>query len=235
MATGEQKFNLIIFDLDGTLVDTEDLHVTSLIVAARERGCELSRETGNVYIIGKPWDRSYQEIQRDHPDLFHSSKALQDACGPHFDQMIASGNVAIPESVTLLEDLARETPVCIVSGSSRAEVAHFVDFLKISKMIAFYLGNDDYPQGKPDPGCFLEAARMADVKPHECLVFEDACAGVVAAKRADMTCVALARERNTQDVSQADLILNTLSDFTFQRLASAAHSTGPVTNPRAET
>ena len=216
MAPGEQKFNLIIFDLDGTLVDTEDLHVGSLIIAARERGCELSLETGNEYIIGKPWDRSYQEIQRDHPDLFHSSKDLQEACGPHFDQMIASGNVAIPESVTLLEELARELPVCIVSGSSRAEVAYFVDFLKISKRVAFYLGNDDYHEGKPDPGCFLEAARLAGVDPHECLVFEDSFAGVAAAKRADMTCVALKREPNTQDVSQADLILTNLADFTFQ-------------------
>ena len=218
MAPGEQKFKLIIFDLDGTLVDTEDLHVTSLIVAARERGCDLSLEIGNDYIIGKPWDRSYQEIQRDFPDLFPSSKALQEACGPHFDQMIASGNVAIPESVTLLEELAKEMPVCIVSGSSRAEVAHFVEFLQISKTLAFYLGNDDYHLGKPEPGCFLEAARIAGVEPQECLVFEDSCAGVAAAKRADMTCVALMRDPNTQDVSQADLTLNNLADFTFQLL-----------------
>jgi len=218
MAPGEQRFSLVIFDLDGTLVDTEDLHVESLIVAARERGCDLSLEKGNDYIIGKAWDRSYQEIQRDYPDLFQSSKEMQEACGPHFDQMIESENFAIPESVHLLEALSKEMPVCIVSGSSRAEVAHFVDFLKISKRVAFYLGNDDYHEGKPEPSCFLEAARIAGVKPHECLVFEDSCAGVAAAKRADMTCVALMREPNSQDVSQADIILNSLADFTFQLL-----------------
>ena len=218
MAPEEQKFKLIIFDLDGTLVDTEDLHVASLISAARERGCDLSRDTGNDYIIGKAWDRSYREIQRDHPDLFHSSQALQEACGPHFDELVASGNVAIPESVTLLEELGAEMPVCIVSGSSRAEVAHFVEFLQISKTLAFYLGNDDYHLGKPDPGCFLEAARIVGVKPQECLVFEDSFAGVAAAKHAEMTCVALAREPNAQDVSQADLTLTSLADFSFQRL-----------------
>jgi HAD superfamily hydrolase (TIGR01509 family) len=67
--------------------------------------------------------------------------------------------------------------------------------------------------GKPDPGIFLHAAEKLKVKPEECLVFEDAENGVVAAKRAGMHCIAVLDKRwSFGDFSQADLIVDSLED-----------------------
>ena len=60
--------------------------------------------------------------------------------------------------MSLLKELAQDNPVCIVSGSSRQHIAHFIDKLEIKNEVNFYLGNEDYKIGKPHPECYLKAA-----------------------------------------------------------------------------
>jgi len=205
--------------MDGTLVDTENLYAKSLVMAADQRGLKLGPKTAENFIIGKSWDSTFTDMKKQSKDLFNSSLDLQQACTKYFDQMIKSHNIAIDTSVALLKDLAQQKPVCIVSGSSRAHIAHFTNYLDIDSKLSFYLGNEDYPDGKPNPGCFLKAAKKAGVEPHECLVFEDSTAGVTAAKKAGMACIGLKRHNTTQDISLADITLNDLADFSFQQLA----------------
>ena len=88
----------------------------------------------------------------------------------------------------------------------------------VEDVVRLFLGTEDYAEGKPDPACFLLAARMLAVPPESCLVFEDSAAGVIAAKAATMTCVALQRPgRPAQDVSLADEVLSDLADFRLEK------------------
>ena len=84
----------------------------------------------------------------------------------------------------------------------------------VGPLLSFSIAAEDYTRGKPDPECFLLAARRLAVPPAQCMVFEDSAAGVRAAKAAGMACVALVREgRPRQDVSAADLVVRDLTDF----------------------
>jgi len=104
--------------------------------------------------------------------------------------------------------------VAIVSGSTRRQVAAAIELMAIEDHLQFYLGSEDYPYGKPDPSCFLLAARRLGVAPDRCLVFEDSTAGVRAAKAAGMRCIALYRPgHHAQNLTGADEVLTDLADF----------------------
>ena len=82
------------------------------------------------------------------------------------------------------------------------------------------VSGSDLP-GKPEPTVFFKAARLIDVAPERCVVVEDAVAGVEAAKRAGMKCVAVTTTNSASALGEADIIveeLNLLSPDTFQRL-----------------
>ena len=206
--------------MDGTLVDTEGLYVQSLIIACKERDFELDEEAASLMIYGKAWSSIYADIELFQPGLFHSESDVQSACCMHFDHLLKDSNPAIKPSVDLLKCLAQENQVCIVSGSSREHIAHFVDLLGISEDVDFYLGSEDYENGKPDPECFLKAAAKVGAAPEECLIFEDSHAGVTAAKNAGIYCVGYKCEANPQDISHTDLLLSCLSQFSFAQVTS---------------
>ncbi|MCH2207401.1 MAG: HAD family phosphatase [Lentisphaerales bacterium] len=216
----KHNFKLFIFDMDGTLVDTEGLYVQSLIAACLDRDFELEQEAANMMIYGKAWSSIYADMELLNPGLFKSEDDVKLSSSVHFDNLLKDRDPAIKPSVKLLKELATENKVCIVSGSSREHIAHFIDLLDIADDVDFYIGSEDYSQGKPDPQCFLQAAAKVGVHPEECLVFEDSNAGVTAAKNAGMYCVGFKCKENPQDISHTDLLLSCLSQFSFARITS---------------
>ena len=102
--------------------------------------------------------------------------------------------------------------VGIVSGSPRVDIESAIVNLKIGDEVSFFVCSEEYAHGKPDPTCYLMAAERAGVAPADCVVFEDSAAGVIAAKRAGMHCVALRLPGHpAQDISGADEIFSDLS------------------------
>jgi HAD superfamily hydrolase (TIGR01509 family) len=204
-----------IFDLDGTLVDTEILWVEAIGTFLRDHGVDVSDEWVVGVVFGKAWRDVYATICREVPQVAHMPLAeMQDAIDPYFYRLRDRSDVRIPGSVELLKRLAAETPVCIVSGSPRRDLEHAVEQLGIRDLLAFSLASEDYARGKPDPSCYLLAAEKFGVPPPDCVAFEDSAAGLRAAKTAGMRCVVLRRDNAPpQDLSEADLILSDLADF----------------------
>jgi sugar-phosphatase len=101
--------------------------------------------------------------------------------------------------------------------------------LNTSEIVRFVLGAEDYAPGKPDPSGFLLGAQRLGISPSNCLVFEDSLAGVLAAKRAGMWCVALNRPNaHPQNLSEADWILSDLADFSVQAFAQHVSSSSTL-------
>ena len=108
-------------------------------------------------------------------------------------------------AVILVEDLLRIEPL-----AGRAEgVEHLV--LGLGDRFDVVIAGDRVARGKPAPDLFLAAARALDATPDICLVLEDSAAGVAAAKRAGMTCVAVPDLRVSRpDLSEADFVVDSL-------------------------
>ena len=84
-------------------------------------------------------------------------------------------------------------PFAIVSGSPRASVIKTLNSLGLADKFDEIVGAEDYRQGKPNPEPFLMAARLLNVPPSQCLVFEDSDAGIASAKAAGMASVKVPR------------------------------------------
>ncbi len=205
-----------IFDLDGTLIDSEILWVEAVELLLHGEGVDITHEEGLDLVYGKAWPDVFDGAARRFPDVAISYDGMTSCIHAHFERLRGTRDIRIASSVALLRKLAADYPVCIVSGSGQKDVAAGVALMDVESCLAFYLAMEHYETGKPDPTCFLMAAERLALPPERCLVFEDSTVGVQAAKTAGMHCVALAREdRPAQDVSEADLVLPDLADFSL--------------------
>lgn len=205
-----------IFDLDGTLLDSEVLWCKALHQLIAARGLPVTGSYATELVFGRCWTDILARLRRDYPSITEEARALEQESQRYYDDLHATLDIRIHSSIALLKRLAEHHPVAIVSGSTRRQIAEAIELMEIREELQFYLGNEDVPRGKPDPAGFLQAARQLGVDPESCLVFEDSSAGVRAAKSAGMRCVALRRNgQPPADLSAADEILSDLADFKF--------------------
>ena len=203
-----------IFDLDGTLIDSEVLWVEAIQTYLREQVGAFSEAQAQALVYGRSWRDIYRDIVRQFPQFTLSVTDMERAIAPHYQRLTASRDIRIETSIALLKRLAATHPVSIVSGSSTKTVGEAVAMMGIGAHLTFFLGADDYAPGKPDPACYRLAAQRLALAPAQCLVFEDSNAGVRAAKSAGMACIALVRPgRPSQDLSMADRIVGDLAEF----------------------
>ena len=211
-----------LFDLDGTLVDTEVIWVEALETFLNDRGHAFSHEQAQELVYGRSWQDIYKDLIREYADLRMNITRMEAEIEPYYRRLTAQRDVRIPSSIELLKTLAQEAHTCIVSGSSRQTIARAIDEMGVGDCVEFFLGAEDYSPGKPDPACYRLAAERLALEPEQCLVFEDSSAGVLSAKAAGMFCVALRRTGAPgQDVSMADQVVSDLHDFDPRTFASA--------------
>ena len=100
----------------------------------------------------------------------------------------------------------------IASSAPPKNIEVLVQELQIGKYFDAIVSGYDIP-GKPDPAVFLKAAQQVEVLPENCVVIEDAVAGVEGAKNAGMKCIAVTTTNVAEALSKADLIFDSLVDF----------------------
>ncbi|MDQ1258056.1 MAG: hypothetical protein QG656_2665 [Candidatus Hydrogenedentes bacterium] len=203
-----------LFDMDGTLLDTEVLWVEATRDYLRDNGCSVTPDEALTMVYGIDWADICEDILRRFPHLDLTPRAIADAVTPYFALLRDTRDVRIADSIGLFKRLSRDYPVAIVSGSDRRSVAHGIELMDIAPHVRFFLAAEDYAPGKPHPACYRMAAERLALPPERCLAFEDSAAGIRAAKGAGLHCVALARkDRPRQNVGEADLALESLADF----------------------
>lgn len=204
----------VLFDMDGTLIDTETLYIQATRQALADLDCHLTVEETVTMIYGQSWRDVYEQVKARFKDNCPPYDAMLAGIQHYFTQMSAETDLVIPTSVELLKKLARNYPVAIVSGSMRQDIGEAIQLMQIGSLVRFYLGAEDYHPGKPHPACYRAAADRFGLTPEHFLVFEDSTVGVTAAKEAGMYCVGLQRNGfPPQDMQRADMVLSDLSEF----------------------
>ena len=108
------------FDLDGTLVDTEILWVEAMELLARDHGYSLSRELALHMVYGISWPGVYERFREHFPELGWTFDEMGAIIAPYFYRLRDSRDVRIHGFIDLLQRLAKDHLVAVVSGSYRA-------------------------------------------------------------------------------------------------------------------
>jgi len=201
-----------LFDMDGTLIDSESIWQEAIRDALAQRGVPLSIGQVAHLEYGRAWNEIFAEIHSRWPDAYATREAMEAVTVPYFKRTVRSRDIAIPGSVEALKALhAMGHSIAIASGSTRERIGDTIAQLGIADCVECYVGGGDYARGKPEPDCFLAAAELLCVRPADCVVFEDAETGILAAKAAGMYCVALdtGHEKN---LDKADIVVKNLLD-----------------------
>ncbi|MHA6343950.1 HAD family hydrolase [Roseivivax sp. CAU 1761] len=178
-----QTPDLVIFDFDGVLVDSETISARMLVAALADYGVAIDEPYVARHFLGRSYPVVLARIREEFavalPEGFEAE--YRAALLAAFRRELR----AMPGAAEALERLA--LPCCIATSSSPARVA---ETLEISGLARFFSGRvttaSEVAQGKPAPDLFLLAAARAGVAPERCLVIEDSGPGLLAAAAAGM-------------------------------------------------
>jgi HAD superfamily hydrolase (TIGR01509 family) len=178
------RFDLIVFDCDGVLVDSERIGVRIDVLVLAELGWPLTEAEVIERFVGRPHSYMMEEIERqlgrrlpdDWEDGFHAlySEAFEAELAP------VDGVVDVLDAITVL--------ACVASSSSHQRLRHT---LGLTGLLGRFDGRifsaDDVRHGKPAPDLFLHAAATLGADPSRCAVVEDSRYGIEAARAAGMS------------------------------------------------
>ncbi len=208
----EEKANMgVIFDLDGVLIDTALSHLKAWQDLAAVEGFEMPEELfystfgmQNYQIIPQlvPDDTPREEIER-------MSEWKED----RYRQIVVDQLVPADGVIQLLDDLKRTAfRLAVGSSAPRANVQLMLDTAGLMGHFDALVSGEDVSNGKPHPETFTTAGGKLGLSPDRCVVVEDAAQGVEAGKAAGMAVVAVTSTRKREELSRADVIVDSLAE-----------------------
>ncbi|MFH9063353.1 HAD family hydrolase [Streptomyces coeruleorubidus] len=200
----------VIFDLDGTLVDSEPNYYEAGRQTLAEHGVPDFDWTDHERYVGI----STQETVADWIERYGLRASVEElftAKNRRYLELARSSTRAYPEMRKFVELLAAEgVPMAVASGSSPEAIEAVLTGTGLDAHLRTVVSADEVPHGKPAPDVFLEAARRLGADPAACVVLEDAAPGAAAAHAAGMRCIALpyvAAQADAPEFATAGLLL----------------------------
>ena len=210
-----------LWDMDGTLVDTAELHFQAWEAVCREMGRDFSRaEFAATFGLRNP-----EIFAALFGDRLSAAEAAEwsDRKEEQYRAAARRGVELLPGVRALLEDLHRiGFRQAIGSSAPRANLELILRLTGIERFFGAVIGMEETQRGKPDPQVFQVAAERLGVAPARCVVLEDAVAGVQAARAAGMKCVAVRAVGHHPEAALrqagADLVVDSLEQVHAQTI-----------------
>jgi HAD superfamily hydrolase (TIGR01509 family) len=206
----------ILWDMDGVLADTSQLHFETWERILVEQGIPFDRQKFHLiyglknrdllpYLTDRPLDPEWVESIADQKEL-----AFRNALHGHL--------FPLPGVVKWLQQFNNLGYRQAVASSAPPEnVEVLVDELGIRRYFDALVTPGDLP-GKPDPAVFLLAATQLEVPHYHCIVIEDSIPGIEAARRAGMRTIAVTTTNPPEVLTQADIVVDTLDQLTDEQV-----------------
>lgn len=212
----------IIFDLDGTLVDTEPLHFKGFREALATEAIELSQEEYFDRLIGYNDRECFTVVLRQHhrtitPGLIDALIARKAA---RYMELIDGEDLFYPAAQEFLRQCGRRFPLVLATGTLRVEAETILRRAGLRELFIDLVSAEDVEQSKPAPDSFIAA--LSHLQRHhqlgptimaaECLVIEDTAAGIDAARAAGMVVLAIAHTAPPPVLVKANLVRPSLAE-----------------------
>lgn len=205
----------IIFDMDGTLVDTEPFHTDIEQKQFNQYKIEISEEEHQQY-LGVTSEIMWREIASKYSISLTADELIKQNHEESLKYFAELDSIPVmPELVEILEKLQAKNYKQAVASSSTPEIIDLVlTKTNLKKYFPIIVSGSDVANSKPAPDIFLFTAQRLGAKPTNCVVIEDSPNGIKAANTAGMTCVAYEGTRgDSQKLQEANIIIQSYSQL----------------------
>ncbi len=206
----------VIFDLDGTLVDTTHLYLDVYMRILQEIGISVDPKTVQASFGKKARDIMVDVLRaKGITPAKIDIESIVDEIKEAFMKRLQEITI-LPGAIPLLESLKGKYKLAIATSGRAPPAYNILSTFGLLPYFDVVVTGDEVEKAKPSPLIFLLAAKRLGEDPKNCLVFEDTVYGVIGAKRAGMKVVAVATGANSREelaASGPDLLINSLSEF----------------------
>ncbi len=203
-----ERFEAIIFDMDGVIVDSEPRHERAFREVFHEMGYGASHGMDFAAYYGRS-DRALwidfvekHQPQQPLPELIEWKQR-------RFLEILRQDQPIFESLPGLVEKLARRYKLAVASGSVHTVIDEVLAMKELRRHFPIVVSVQDVPRGKPAPDVFLRTAELLGVAPGACCVIEDAAAGVEAALAAGMKVIAITNSLPRERLVRASHVVET--------------------------
>jgi HAD superfamily hydrolase (TIGR01509 family) len=205
----------VIFDLDGVLLQTEELWDEVRERFVRERGgrYDAAAQRAMMGMSSLEWSRFIHE-ELGVPD---SPEAISAEVARLLEARYRERLPLIPGAVEAVRRLASGWPLGLASSSNRSLIDAALELSGLAELFRVTVSSEEVARGKPSPDVYLEAARRLGVAAGRCAAIEDSHSGIRSAKAAGMRVIAIPNASYPPDaeaLAGADVVLDSLDDLT---------------------
>ncbi len=218
------RLDAVIFDFDETMIDLEAQHTAAYEQLCRNMGDDYSRMPGS-FRTGS--GRRIIDDIREMRDFFGWEEPLHDLLAKRqqfFDEATRGSDLKLIPGVEKVARAlhARGIPLAVTSSAVRKSIDEILRHFDIRDLFAVIVDGSEVKEGKPDPEAYLLTASKLEVKPENCVVFEDSTVGAEAARRAGMFCIAIRnpRAQMRQDLGAANVVLESFAELDLRPFLS---------------
>ncbi|WDV47172.1 HAD family phosphatase [Clostridiaceae bacterium M8S5] len=210
---------LVIFDMDGVIIDSEHIYSKLDEEIYKELGINVEKAQRESF-VGKTSLDVWSDLHKRHSlhDRITVNELILKQRKKYLEGLEKNG-VKMVDGILDWMKYFKDNDITMIIASSSPEsvISYVIDKFGLDKYIDGFINGDEVENGKPDPEIFLRAADKFGCGYEECLVIEDSSNGVKAAKMAGMKCIGYKNVNSgNQDLSSADYIF---SEFNSENLA----------------
>lgn len=184
----------LLFDMDGTLVDTEALALQVFAQCAKDHGLPMDRDELHSY-VGRSWAWCLSHFFAKHDVSPQIQENVRADLFPRYLEALKREVREVPGAVDFVRSAHQAGfRLALVSGSQIKQIEFVLEFFGIRELFEEVLGQEHYAESKPSPSGYLRALELMNLNPSEALVFEDSQVGVASAHNAGCLCVQVLSE-----------------------------------------
>ncbi|MCY4087088.1 MAG: HAD family phosphatase [Actinomycetia bacterium] len=205
----------VIFDMDGVLIDSEQVWDRAREGLVRERGGRW-HERAQQDMMGMS-SREWSHYMHDRLGLPDSPSAISSGVVRRLQTLYRRNLPVIPGASAAVERIAERWPLGLASSSNRPLIDLVLELTGLAELFAVTVSSEEVERGKPKPDVFLDVARRLGAEPRRCAAVEDSHNGLLAARAANMRVIAIpnaAFPPGPDALEQADVVLASIAELT---------------------